>query len=203
MIGFEAFLLLNHNNTDDTQCILDAYADEGVVIQMPQDMDNDTFNLSGNVDNVVDACTRYLKNHPDRFDPSHTWMMTHDTDEFVWFDRKPESATLCAAIDKLIEKYGTTVQSLNVPRLLMGASGQDHYDPGLVMDRFTHRFNLGSCRYRKQQPRFQRLSTRTRVMRLLDNASRGNSIARWKELEGRQRRRLFNKDNPTSYCDDR
>lgn len=75
MIGFEAFLLMNDNSTDDTQCILDAYAEKGIVIRMPEDYEESKGDLERDNDNVFDACTRYLTSKPERFDPDRTWMM--------------------------------------------------------------------------------------------------------------------------------
>ena len=41
MIGFESFLLMNDNSTDDTQCLLDEYASKGIVKRIPDDIDDD------------------------------------------------------------------------------------------------------------------------------------------------------------------
>jgi hypothetical protein len=83
MIGIDAFLLMNDGSRDDTQCILDAYAQEGIVIRLPQDFEAAQNNLTKSNDNVFDVCTNYLKYHQNWFDPSRTWVSTHDTDEFI------------------------------------------------------------------------------------------------------------------------
>jgi len=198
MIGFETFLLMNDNSTDDTQCILDAYAGEGIVIRMPEDTDSARYNLTKNSD-VFDACTKYIKDHPIHYDPSRTWMMTHDTDEFVWFNRTDRVASLGDAMSNLIEESGGFVKSLLVPRLLVGPSGQDNYDSGIVIDRFIRRFNLGSCPNRKvsNHPLFSILSARHR------NGGRQGDFRDESHQYGRgQRRRLFDPYNPVSYCNE-
>lgn len=70
----------------------------------------------------------------------------------------------------LNNKSEITIQSLAIPRYLFGSSGHDSYSEGLVMDRFTRRFDMDSC---------------------LDE-----------ENGEQQRRRLFNKKTPISYCKD-
>lgn len=188
MIGFEAFLLMNDNSTDDTQCLLDAYAEEGIVIRVPQDVDNDAARHLQKKDTVFDVCAKHLQNNPSRFDPSRTWMMTHDTDEFVWFN-KTDSAiqSLGDAIRKLIERYRDHVKSLPVPRLLVGSSGHNYYERGLVIDRFNKRFDFNSCPKRNGLRNF--LSSRASLLPGHDSKQ--------------QRRRLFHQNNPISYCRDR
>jgi len=57
------FFLMNDNSTDDTQCLLDSYAKEGVVIRMPEDMGDARYDLKRNND-VFDACLKYPKRPP-------------------------------------------------------------------------------------------------------------------------------------------
>jgi hypothetical protein len=52
---------MNDNSMDNTQCILDAYAREGVVICIPQDIVNLLgYNLTDNMDIVFDVCSNHL-----------------------------------------------------------------------------------------------------------------------------------------------
>ena len=170
---------MNDGSHDDTQCILDDYAREGIVIRVPDDFEVQDSKrdekLKANNDHVFDVCTDYLKNNPDKFDASRTWMMNHDVDEFVLIKTSPD-ATIHDAVTRLSQSTLHRAFSLQVPRLVFGSSEHDHFEPGLVIDRFTHRFNLESC------PQFH---------------SGG-------QPEGgggdNQRRRLFNPNQPRSYC---
>ena len=83
LIGFDAFLLLDDGSTDDTPCILQAYAKAGIVIRVPTDIGYNDTKLDKMNDHVFDTCANYLNSHQDRFDPRNTWMMTHDVDKFV------------------------------------------------------------------------------------------------------------------------
>jgi len=186
LIGFETFLLMNDNSTDDTQCLLDAYAEEGIVIRVPNDIDEEAVRDLHEQDAVFDVCTKYLQSNPTRFDPSRTWMMTHDTDEFVWFDKTDSVQSFGDAMGNLIRKHGTHVKSLLVPRFIVGSSGHDYYDAGLVIDRFTHRFNLNSCPGRARKNRFS------------SHLSKGHHFR--DNNKSHRRRRLFHQRNPISYC---
>lgn len=156
MIGFKSFLLMNHNSTDDTQCLLDEYASRGIVKRIPEDLAVSDYHLDENVDNVFDACTRYLKSHPDQFDTTKTWMMTHDIDEFVWFNRTEQIRTLQDAITELIDENGMVAKTLEVPRFFVGSSEKDYYHSDLVLNRFTHRFRLQSCPFKRSKQRTHR-----------------------------------------------
>lgn len=184
MIGFEAFLLMNDNSTDDTQCILEAYSEEGIVIRMPDDFQNISQDLYERNDYVFDACADYLQNYQDRFDAKRTWMSTHDTDEFVWFNKKKgEHETLNKALHNLVSSRKTKAESVFVPRLVVGSSGHDHYEPGLVIERFNHRFDYDSCDGRKRDKK------------------RDKGLEK-KRDKSRQRRRLFDHYHPISYCEE-
>lgn len=88
MIGFDEFIILNHNSTDDTHCLLDAYEIRGIVKLIPTHvedvfLDDDTASptMKSRVDRIFDTCAIYLSNNND----SKVWMLTHDVDEFVYF----------------------------------------------------------------------------------------------------------------------
>eukprot|EP00581_Thalassiosira_minuscula_P032618 CAMPEP_0183767970 /NCGR_PEP_ID=MMETSP0739-20130205/12495_1 /TAXON_ID=385413 /ORGANISM="Thalassiosira miniscula, Strain CCMP1093" /LENGTH=365 /DNA_ID=CAMNT_0026006919 /DNA_START=336 /DNA_END=1433 /DNA_ORIENTATION=- len=137
MIGFDTFLILNDESTDDTQCILDAYAKENIVLRIPFDVGD---SYSGKLWHIFDDCANYLNSHPEQFNPSKTWMMTHDTDEFVYIKRRH---SIHNAVMQLSNP--NQAMSLKVPRLTFGSSGQEYYQPGLVIDRFAWRFNHTMC----------------------------------------------------------
>jgi hypothetical protein len=183
MIGFDgvgAFMIMNDASTDDTQCILDAYAKQGVVVRIPQDfpLKNVTMRVYRDQGFVFDACVEYLARTLDAQQMASTWLATHDVDEFIWFNSSTMTAddngplsSLKDAI-RLLTKQHEHAQSLRFPRLMFGSAGHDFYEPGvLAMERFTYRFDGDSCPPSKQR-----------------------------QLHGR-RRRLFNQKHPTSYCD--
>lgn len=127
--------------------ILDAYAKEGVVTPIPLEG-----KLEKNNDHVFDACVDYLNDHRDRFDPSKTWMMTHDADEFLFINAGGHDS-VHDAITRLSRLNDNRAQSLKVPTLLFGSSGHDTFEPGLLIDRFTHRFDIDSCSRRLSELR--------------------------------------------------
>ncbi len=192
MIGFEAFLLLNDDSTDDTQCLLDEYASSGIVHRIPQEVDPTGYNLTEKVDNVFDVCATYLKSHPEHFNTSTTWMSTHDTDEFLWFKKTESVPTFGDAVSKLIRRNGAYVESLAIPRLVVGSSGNEYYTSGLVMDRFTRRFNIDNCPNRKQ-----RSMKRQSEHRMWSKDIRRRDARRHQEIN---HRRLFEQNDPVSYC---
>jgi len=49
LIGFDSLLLYNDHSTDDTQCVLDAYAEKGLVKRIPEDI--------GEEYNIIDGAT--------------------------------------------------------------------------------------------------------------------------------------------------
>jgi len=137
MIGFDTFLILNDESTDDTQCILDAYAKENIVLRIPFDVGD---SYSGKLWHIFDDCANYLNSHPEQFNPSKTWMMTHDTDEFVYIKK---GNSIHDAVTRL--SHPNQVMSMEVPRLTFGSSGRENYQPHLVIDRFTQRYNHTIC----------------------------------------------------------
>lgn len=183
MIGFDKILLMNDNSTDDTQCILDAYAREGLVVRIPNDVvDDHNFKLHESNDHVFDACVDYMKHQQNQLDPSATWLMTHDVDEFVYYNNTSHES-LRTAMKELLRLNGAIAQSMEVPRLFFGSSSHETYDGGLVIDRFNHRFHRGNCpeKERKRMPSmFASLSQRK-------HATHG-------------RRLSANEAAPTSYC---
>eukprot|EP00579_Thalassiosira_antarctica_P008689 CAMPEP_0201895950 /NCGR_PEP_ID=MMETSP0902-20130614/43589_1 /ASSEMBLY_ACC=CAM_ASM_000551 /TAXON_ID=420261 /ORGANISM="Thalassiosira antarctica, Strain CCMP982" /LENGTH=456 /DNA_ID=CAMNT_0048428403 /DNA_START=402 /DNA_END=1775 /DNA_ORIENTATION=- len=217
MIGFEAFLLMNDGSHDDTQCVLDAYADEGLVIHIPTDIEDydSTLNekLNENVDHIFDMCVDYLNNHQDRFDPSRTWMMTHDVDEFV-FIKTGSNSSIHDAVTHLSQSNHPQALSLVVPRLAFGSSRHDNFQPGLVIDRFTRRYNHESCSRTQSKGNSVNYNPRPKAQKNrrphTHLASRLESKKRLSEIRDRDslhssavdihRRRLFAHENPKSYC---
>lgn len=155
LIGFDAFFILNDGSDDDTQCILDAYAEAGIVWRLPTDVEAESRGEGVDEtprakprrlgqDLVFDTCVDYLKSHPDRFEPSRTWMMTHDTDEFVFLAPEEGVASIHEAVTAL-SRSNPRARSMEVPRLLFGSSGHDYYEGGLVTERFTRRQRDGKA----------------------------------------------------------
>ena len=145
MLGFDKILVHNYDSTDDTKCILDAYAKEGIVVRVPEDIElGDTFKPVQR--RALSYCAKYLSKQEENADaPTHTWMITHDIDEFLWFNQTDGIGSLKDAANRLIQENGNEIESLPVPRLFFGSSGKDHYEPELVIDRFTHRFDYNAC----------------------------------------------------------
>ena len=155
MIGFDSFILMNDNSTDSTQCLLDAYAQEGVVIRYPQDLPKDVHH-TGDHGGVFDACTEYLASIQRNIGSTkqQIWMATHDTDEFIWFNQTATITSLQDAIHDMIQSrpYPTT-HCVQIPRLKYGSSRRVWYEDEPVIERFTHRFNHDKCVRRKDQKR--------------------------------------------------
>jgi Glycosyl transferase family 2 len=208
MIGFESFYLLNNDSTDATQCILDAYIKRGIVVQM--NPKNDTDKEFGE-HQVFDKCVDRLmwerdnnnKEASDGDDLANTWMATHDVDEFIWFQdtttitsAAPADSTttllpsspsfsptlLQTAVHNLQQRH-PAMQSMFIPRYLFGSSGYNHFQPGLVIKRYTHRFDPTGC----QQP--QQAAAAAAAVGDDNTHQRRLTIA-------------FDKDNggPTSFC---
>jgi hypothetical protein len=187
MIGFDSFLIMNDNSTDDTQCLLDAYSKAGIVQRIPEDIDDNVYGrpqvketLNYINDRVFDVCSNYLASRPDA---SRTWMMTHDTDEFLAINKTDTVQSLQDAVRELSETRDPRVQSISVPRLEFGSSGLQHYDDGLMIERFHRRYDKQGCRNVKQQP----------LSRL--------SLARRRREKNKKKPAVRKKDNPRSYCE--
>jgi Glycosyl transferase family 2 len=172
MIGFHSFLIMNDASTDDTQCVLDAYAKQGVVVRIPQDLHGELRIQAKNQGDVFDACVEYLAQKLNPRELASTWLLTHDVDEFVWFNNKT-AGSLNEAI-QILRAQHENAQSMRIPRLLFGSSGHDDYEPVPVMERYTYRYDAGSC-----PPSKKKLQQEQQL----------------------HRRRLFNQQRPTSYCD--
>ena len=94
MIGFDSILIYNDNSTDDTQCVLDAYAQKDYVIRIPEDTGSHysvEFLPSQNNNNpqlaVLESCRRFLVDKEINSDKvGLTWLLTNDIDKFLWFD---------------------------------------------------------------------------------------------------------------------
>ena len=153
LIGFDTILLYNDHSTDDTQCVLDAYAKQDFVVRVPENIGSKymkdlpwVVNKGQITDDpqqaIFEACRRYLVDEEKKNgEVGATWMLTNDVDEFVWFDNdkyenmKTALSSMLSAI--WIEK--PWVKSIRLPNCLFGSSGEDTYAPGLVMQRFIHR----------------------------------------------------------------
>jgi hypothetical protein len=122
------------------------------VKRIPQDIDDNVYgrpqvlnNIESENDRVFDVCTKYLASQPDA---NRTWMLTHDVDEFVWFNNHTLGIdSFHDAVHKLIESnQGTPIQSLELPRLRFGSSNLQEYSTSeFVMDRFQQRYNHENC----------------------------------------------------------
>ena len=139
LIGFDSFLLMNDNSNDDTQCILNDYAREGVVFQIPVQG-----NLLENNDHVFDVCVNYMHENKHTFDLDKTWMSTHDVDEFMYINTDTHD-DMQDAIVHLMKLNDNQAESLKVPTLLFGSSGNDYHEPKILMERFNHRFHIDHC----------------------------------------------------------
>jgi hypothetical protein len=90
-------------------------------------------------------------------------------------------------VTRLSQLNGRLVQSVKVPRYLFGSSKHEYYETGLVIDRFTARYNHKKC------PKIKRPSG------LLASMMKQSSL-RNKGTRDNHRRRLFHGENPRSYC---
>ena len=120
MLGFDKILVHNYDSTDDTKCILDAYAKEGIVVRVPEDIElGDTFKPVQR--RALSYCAKYLSMQEENADaPTQTWMITHDIDEFLWFNQTDGTRSLEDAVNRLIRENASTEESLRVPRLFSG-----------------------------------------------------------------------------------
>ena len=140
MIGFDSFILMNDRSKDSTQCILDAYAQEGLVHLFDKHLG---FRRIGQ-GRVFDACVNYL--NMITTDSEQVWLATHDTDEFIWFNKTETTTSLKHVIQDMVQSRTNLVtNSLQVPRLMFGASGSNLYKENPVTERFDHRFNHEKC----------------------------------------------------------
>lgn len=147
MIGFDSILIYNSHSTDDTQCILDAYAKQGFVERFPQDTNYTDFLKNPGQALLFQDCAQHLKQQEQGH--ANTWMLTHDVDEFVWFNQTDSSSSSSIqsfrdAVRHLIELHPDT-QSIAIPRFLFGSNGKSRQEPGFVMDRFNRRFDYEHC----------------------------------------------------------
>jgi glycosyltransferase involved in cell wall biosynthesis len=157
LIGFDYILLYNDGSTDDTQCVLDAYAEKSDVTRIPEDIGSEYMKdlpwlHSGQIPNnpqqaIFEVCRRYLVDEELKRDVvGSTWMLTTDVDEFLWFDIQFGDArsALVAMISKLRSNQ-SDVRSARIPYRLFGSSGKESYEDGLVMERFVHRSGDDHC----------------------------------------------------------
>eukprot|EP00559_Dactyliosolen_fragilissimus_P006803 CAMPEP_0184871596 /NCGR_PEP_ID=MMETSP0580-20130426/40812_1 /TAXON_ID=1118495 /ORGANISM="Dactyliosolen fragilissimus" /LENGTH=209 /DNA_ID=CAMNT_0027374279 /DNA_START=596 /DNA_END=1222 /DNA_ORIENTATION=- len=88
LIGFDSLLLYNDHSTDDTQCVLDAYAEKGLVKRIPEDIGEEYNIIDGatlsHQGEVFDTCRKYLRDLELQSNNTKWWMLTNDPDEFVW-----------------------------------------------------------------------------------------------------------------------
>lgn len=151
LIGFDTILLYNDHSTDDTQCVLDSYAEQGFVLRVPDDiggkyMKDLPWRTRGQIDNIqkaiFEACRRYLADEEQKNgEVGSTWMLTNDVDEFVWFDENKyrNLKTALSSTLSAISVERPDAKSVSLPNCIFGSSGKDTYEPGLVMQRFIHR----------------------------------------------------------------
>ena len=143
MIGFDSFILMNDRSDDETQCILDAYSEAGIVLRYKEDLHID-FKEQGE---IFDACVDYLYNKTsnDALAREQIWFATHDTDEFIWFNQTETITSLKDVIQDIAQSRENPTMSLQIPRLMFGASGSDRYENKPVIERFQRRFNHEKC----------------------------------------------------------
>jgi hypothetical protein len=156
LIGFDYILLYNDGSTDDTQCILDAYAQKNDITRIPEDIGSEYMKdlpVYGGIrpDNaqysIFEVCRRYLVDEELKTgEVGSTWMLTTDADEFLWFDEQFGNAksTLVAMISELRSKQ-SEVRSFVIPNCVFGSSGQETFEPGLLMKRFVQRDKNTYC----------------------------------------------------------
>ena len=152
MMGFDSFILFNDQSTDSTQCILDAYVKEGVVIL---ETEISTFGA------VFDACVKRLTHLQQQQmlnggKAQEIWIATHDTDEFIWFNRTNKTTSLKQVLQDMVQSREYPTQSLQIPRLQFGASGHELYEDKPVIERFTKRFNHEISVQKERQERLEK-----------------------------------------------
>ena len=103
-MGFECLLLYDNGIADDTRCVLDAYARNGDVTRIPEDVsachteDLPWLHESQILDNpqqaICDAYQRYIVYHKrDSGEIGLAWMLTSDVDKLMWFEGRPTPRT--------------------------------------------------------------------------------------------------------------
>mmetsp|Transcript_4659 Transcript_4659/g.5184 ORF Transcript_4659/g.5184 Transcript_4659/m.5184 type:complete len:1091 (+) Transcript_4659:138-3410(+) len=149
-IGFDTILIANDRSTDNSQCVLDAYAQKGLVTRIPEDIGNAYNRINFDKQNVgnlppqwelYDICRRYLRNlELESGKDSVTWMFTNDVDEFLWLKRTQDVKTAKDVVRKILRERPAT-QSIRVPLYQFGSSGHSTYNSQFLMDRFVHRYD--------------------------------------------------------------
>ena len=118
IVGVSRFYLYNNFSEDDYLSVLQPFIDRGEVIlkEWPQ--------MPGLMQSYNDCVHT--------FHPSEDWIAFIDIDEFLF---SPASETIGEALE-VIEPRGSAVA---VNWMLFGASGEESYQEGLVVERFTWR----------------------------------------------------------------
>lgn len=120
-IGFTDFLIYSNDCADGTDAILDRLMELGIVTHVPNPR-------SGKKTVQWQALSR-ARNHP--LTEQSDWIMVADVDEFLVIH--PGEGRLDDLFDHLPEANGFAV-----PWRMFGNSGQRRFEPGLVIERFTH-----------------------------------------------------------------
>eukprot|EP00559_Dactyliosolen_fragilissimus_P006861 CAMPEP_0184871390 /NCGR_PEP_ID=MMETSP0580-20130426/40693_1 /TAXON_ID=1118495 /ORGANISM="Dactyliosolen fragilissimus" /LENGTH=808 /DNA_ID=CAMNT_0027374045 /DNA_START=296 /DNA_END=2719 /DNA_ORIENTATION=- len=144
LIGFDSFIIYNDNSSDDTQCVIDAYAESGLVTRIPEDikeehLDGVELSHQGVVFNV---CRKHLLDLEQKTKDAQWWMLTSDPDEFLWINRKETTHTAKDIFHQLLSERPMT-QEIRISMLTYGSSARETYSPGLDMNLFLHRFDPG------------------------------------------------------------
>lgn len=149
-LGFDSIFIANGGSRDETQCVMDAYARDKRfhVLRLPEDVP-----VKGNLgsqQNAYRLCQKHLVELEQRSKGADAWwMLTHDTDEFVWIDQEKGYRSIQDVLGTIL-KDQPAIQNMKVPRYAFGSSGQEEYQPNFVMDRFVHRYDSDlSCRHER------------------------------------------------------
>jgi Glycosyl transferase family 2 len=209
MIGFETFLLFNDRSTDGTQCILDGYAERGIVLRLPQDFvktgsETTTSTRPREQYSTFQACQEFLTQSLTREKASQTWMATHDVDEFLWFDQSARSITTSSSSSSSSPPLKQVISNLlfQIPSQHQQQGGNLKHTPAMtnVRSLVIPRLLFGSSGH----DHYASDLVMNRITRRFDAGScpyfSSSSNNQTSIYAPSRRRRLFNHTQPTSYC---
>ncbi len=139
LIGFDPILIYSNDSTDGTTELLDALDKNGVISHVLQDL------KPGEIPQHAAADKAYL--HPSLVYTD--WLMWLDIDEFLY----------CAGFDNrvanLIERCDGIAEGVAINWLIFGDGHHDHWEPGLVTQRFLRRAENDHRLHRRYKTLFQ------------------------------------------------